>query len=107
LTLTGQDRFEQFGFDLDLNQHNELGIMVAVSSPGKQTKLPKFTSLTQYKGGLVQVFTIDANSATSMIATFKSDRSYGSFGSKVQVCSNLFQSMIWTFYLIHFIMKVL
>ncbi len=85
LTLTGQDRFEQFGFDFDLDQRNDLGLMIAVSSSGKQTKLPKFTSLTQYKAGIVQIFTIDCNLSTSMIATFKSDRSYGSFGSKVQV----------------------
>lgn len=85
LTLNGQSEFEQFGYDFDLSLQINSSV-IAVSSLTKSTKLENKISFNLNRAGIVQIFSFDVlNLNTSLVSTFKSDRPYSGFGSRVKV----------------------
>ena len=90
LTLTGQDEFEQYGYDVDLSKRDDLGVLLAVSSTGKYSKLlNRQFAFDLHRAGQVKVYAVQVsmpnNPSANLITVLKSDRAYAGFGSKVQV----------------------
>lgn len=84
--LSGDETFEQFGYDFDMSIQLDNRKVIAISSYTKDCQLNSAgPSLKLDQGGIVQVFDVNNLNNISLITILKSDRSYAGFGSKVKV----------------------
>jgi hypothetical protein len=88
LDLPGWEEFEQHGYSVDLTKRKDYGIVLAVSSVGRTSKIEDRTlAYDLHRAGQVNLYSIQTGGKPSatLLSTLKSDRAYAAFGSKIRV----------------------